>query len=406
MPLRSTVAPEDQVTIDLGDILTGLSHALDITEGHPRGHTARSCLIGMRLADLVGITGRHRTDLFYALLLKDAGCASPSGRRERGANVARRLGLSEATASAITTMDEHWDGGGAPQGLRGHDIPILGRVIGVAQTVEVFSREQNAMLALDLVERQSGTWFDPDLVHALRTLVADHAFWQLLLTQDAQILVAGVGPTESAITADAARLDDIAEAFASLIDAKSPYTSEHSRRVATLAVEIAKRLGFSNAQLVRIRRAALLHDIGKLGVPNSILDKPSKLTQEEWSIIRQHPAHTLNILRAVPGFRDFAFDAACHHEKLDGSGYHRGYTAERLTPTARALAVADIADALLADRPYRPSMDPSEALRILRDDSANGKLCPASAAAVADIVASGGHLTTPKAFQLPDTIAV
>src|SRR4029450_9653614 len=114
----------------------------------------------------------------------------------------------------------------------------------------------------------------------------------------------------------------------------------------------------------RVCRAALLHDIGKLGVPNSILDKPSALTDDEWRVIRLHPAYTLQILQAVPGFRDFAFDAASHHEKLDGSGYHRGYTAERLTPTARVLAVADIADALLADRPYRPSMDPSDALRI------------------------------------------
>jgi putative nucleotidyltransferase with HDIG domain len=401
MAPRSPHAADRPATLDLGEILSGLSYALDITDGHPRGHTARSCLIGMRLADAIGVSGTHRTDLFYALLLKDAGCASASKRRQRGAHVARRLGLSDATATAIMTMDERWDGSGAPSGLRGEEIPILGRVIGLAQAIEVFSHGDGAAAALDLIERNSGKWFDPELVRASRTLVAEHAFWHMLLTNDPQTLIAAVGPTEAAVDADEARLDDIAEAFASLIDAKSPYTSEHSRRVATLAVEIARRLGFSKAEMVRIRRAALLHDIGKLGVPNSILDKPSKLTSDEWSIIRQHPAHTLNILRAVPGFRDFAFDAACHHEKLDGSGYHRGYTAERLTPTARALAVADIADALLADRPYRPSMDPNDALRILRDDSTNGKLCPASAAAVSDIVASGAHRTTPDSFAFP-----
>ncbi len=395
MSSRSTVAPVEPETIDLGDILTGLSHAFDITDGHPRGHTARSCLIGMRLADLAGLGAEPRTDLFYALLLKDAGCASPTGRRERGADLARRLGLSEATATAITTMDEHWNGCGTPAGLRGAAIPILGRVIGLAQAVEVFAHETDAETALAIAEQHRGEWFDPELVRVLRAVVKDRPFWTRLATGDPRGLVSEVGHTAQRVTANEARLDDIAEAFASLIDAKSPFTSEHSRRVAVLAVEIASRLAFTTDDIVRIRRAALLHDIGKLGVPNSILDKPSKLTQQEWSIVKQHPAHTLHILEAVPGFRDFAFDAACHHEKLDGSGYHRGFTAERLSPTARALAVADIADALLADRPYRPSMDPSDALKILKQDSTNGKLCPASAAAVADIVACGAHLTTP-----------
>jgi putative nucleotidyltransferase with HDIG domain len=197
-----------------------------------------------------------------------------------------------------------------------------------------------------------------------------------------------------AVVADEARLDAIADAFASVIDAKSPYTSEHSRRVAALAVAIGKRLGFSDAHVTRIRRAALLHDIGKLGVPNSILDKAGALTDSEWAVVREHPAHTLQILQAVPVFQDFAFDAACHHERLDGSGYARGYAADRLSPTARALAVADVADALLAERPYRASLEPEEALRILKADCARGALCRASVFAIADIVANGG--TVPK----------
>src|SRR4029450_4832809 len=132
----------------------------------------------------------------------------------------------------------------------------------------------------------------------------------------------------------------------------------------------------------RVCRAALLHDIGKLGVPNSILDKPSALTDDEWRVIRLHPAYTLQILNAVPVFRDFAFDAAAHHEKLDGSGYHRGYTAEHLNVTARALAVAATPDALLAPRPYRPSLDPADALRLLKVDVESGQLCPDSVDAV------------------------
>jgi putative nucleotidyltransferase with HDIG domain len=442
-------------TVRLGDVLTGLSYALDITEGHPQGHAARACLIGMRLAHILGLRLSDRTHLFYGLLLKDAGCSSnaarvhqlfggndheakravwmfdwrhfgqqasyvleyagkgasswqrlgylariaaagPTGRKElfeircdRGANVALGLGLSEATAAAIRSMDEHWDGGGEPLGLSGADIPMLGRIIGLAQVAEVFWQENDPHVALEVVERRNGRWFDPDVVRAFRVLARDHEFWTALRTEDARRLTFDA-EHQFDVVADDARLDAIAEAFATVIDAKSPYTSEHSRRVASLAVAIAERLGFPAAHVTRIRRAALLHDIGKLGVPNSILDKAGALNEGEWAVVREHPAHTLHVLEAVPVFQDFAFDAACHHERLDGSGYHRGYTADRLSPAARALAVADVADALLAERPYRASLDPDEALRILKADCARGALCRASVFAIADLVANGG----------------
>jgi putative nucleotidyltransferase with HDIG domain len=410
----------------------------------------------MRLANIIGLRLSDRTHLFYAALLKDAGCSSNAarvhqlfggndheakhavslcdwrspgqqaayvleyagrgqsnwdrlthlgriaaagsrGRRElfeircdRGANVALGLGLSETTAAAIRSMDEHWDGGGEPAGLRGAGIPLLGRIIGLAQVVEVFWHDHDEQRALEVAERRNGRWFDPDLVRALRVLAKDREFWSALRTEDTRRLVVDA-EHQFAVVADEARLDAIADAFASVVDAKSPYTSEHSRRVASLAVAIAERLGFSAANATRIRRAALLHDIGKLGVPNSILDKPSALTESEWNVVRAHPAYTLQILEAVPVFQDFAFDASCHHERLDGTGYHRGYAADRLSPTARALAVADVADALLAERPYRASLDPSETLKILQLHGVRGELCPASVAAIADIVANGGE---------------
>ena len=188
-------------------------------------------------------------------------------------------------------------------------------------------------------------------------------------------LVARDEPCPLFVRADHARLDRIAEAFAAVIDAKSPFTSNHSRRVARYAVTIATRLNFDEAALVRLRRAALLHDIGKLGVPNRILDKPGRLGAEEWDLVRLHPAHTFDILQAVPLFRDFAYDASCHHEKLDGGGYPYALSGTEMSPTARVLAVADITDALLADRPYRPGLAPPEVVRILETECADGALC-------------------------------
>jgi putative nucleotidyltransferase with HDIG domain len=355
---------------------------------------------GQQAAYVLEYAGRGASSWERLGHLARIAAAGPAARKElfeircdRGAHVALGLGLSEATADAIRSMDEHWDGGGEPFGLSGANIPMLGRIIGLAQVAEVFWQENDAHVALEVVERRSGRWFDPDLVRGFRVLARDHEFWSMLRTEDTRRLTFDA-EHQFDVVADDARLDAIAEAFATVIDAKSPYTSEHSRRVANLAVSIAERLGFSAANVTRIRRAALLHDIGKLGVPNSILDKAGALNEREWAVVREHPAHTLQILEAVPAFQAFAFEAACHHERLDGSGYHRGYTAERLSPAARALAVADVADALLAERPYRAGLDPDEALRILKADCARGALCRASVFAIADLVANGGTISS------------
>jgi HD-GYP domain-containing protein (c-di-GMP phosphodiesterase class II) len=171
------------------------------------------------------------------------------------------------------------------------------------------------------------------------------------------------------IAADEARLDRIADAFALIVDAKSPFTFAHSRRVATCAVAINARLGDEGVDAVRLRRAALLHDLGKLTVPNRVLDKPGTLDAEEWALIRQHPAYTLSVLERVPAFRQFAVDSANHHEWIDGKGYCRGLTGADLSTTARILAVADVVDALSADRPYREGMPPERVRAILDSES-------------------------------------
>jgi HD-GYP domain-containing protein (c-di-GMP phosphodiesterase class II) len=161
------------------------------------------------------------------------------------------------------------------------------------------------------------------------------------------------------------QLDAIAEAFAAVIDAKSPYTHDHSQRVSRLAVSIGKRLGVKGRALVRLRRAALLHDIGKLGVPNRILDKRGSLTPAEWKVVHRHPQFTFEILDRVPMFREFAYDASCHHERLDGSGYFRQLAGRAISQTARILAVADVVDALAAPRPYRAGLPAGQIVKML-----------------------------------------
>lgn len=289
-------------------------------------------------------------------------------RCERGADIALMLGLPQATASAIRSLDEHWDGGGHADGLSGERIPLLGRILCLSQTMEVFVREQGLDHAYEVVERRAGSWFDPELVRALVSVRGESEFWDTVRAEDVRAALEAHEPEDRVQRADEARLDRVAEAFARVIDAKSPFTFRHSERVALVTVRIAGRLGLDAEARRQLRRAALLHDIGKLGVSNLILDKNGPLEPGEWDAMRAHTRFTFAILNRVTPFRRFAAVAAAHHERLDGGGYHLGLTASQLDLPARALAVADVCEALSADRPYRASLPWDEVMRIL-----NGK---------------------------------
>lgn len=424
----------------LSEVIGALSYALDLTEGQPMGHSARSCLIGMRLAEALELPQAERSSLFYALLMKDAGCSSNAARLsalfagddlaikrefklvnpdrrlemtrqlvrhvapdaalltrarqltriakepdstrrlveircERGAEIARMIGLSEPAARAIHALDERWDGEGHPYGRAGEEVPLLGRILSLAQSVEVFHDAYGREAAYEMANARSGTWFDPALVGLLDAFASDEGFWSTLTDPDPAQLLSRQEAASATVRVDEIRMSLIAEGFARVIDAKSPYTFRHSEGVAEIAEGIATALGFASPDLTDLRRAALLHDIGKLGVSNRILDKPGKLTDEEWVLMRLHPEYTWRILRRVPGFVSVAAVAASHHERMDGRGYHRGVDAGELPLAARVLAVADVCEALTADRPYRAGMPIERAFEIIVSDVGTA-LCP------------------------------
>jgi HD-GYP domain-containing protein (c-di-GMP phosphodiesterase class II) len=416
------------------EVIAALSHALDMTEGHPVGQAERSCLIGMRLARELQLDAEEEYALYYALLLKDVGCSSsaarmcelfgtddialktdgklvdwtkpvqvarytaqhvPAGSRiaraqrtlsvlrslvaegkaivetrcDRGAAIVRSLGFPSASAQAVWALDEYWDGRGQPSGMSGEAIPLLARIACLSQTAEVFFATHGLAAAQEMVRERSGRWFDPELADVFLSIREDDRLWADLVSDDVPSLVLALEPADRALVLDEAGIDRVCEAFADVIDAKSPFTARHSRGVATYAHVIGEELGFTREELRDLNRAGLLHDIGKLGVPNTILDKPLKLTEDEFARIRLHPAYTESILAGIPTFAGFAEVAAAHHERLDGRGYHRGVAAIELPVSARALAAADVFEALTADRPYRTAMDPDEALEIARRDA-------------------------------------
>jgi HD-GYP domain-containing protein (c-di-GMP phosphodiesterase class II) len=332
-------------------------------------------------------------------LLRAAGSIGPPGRVmdevtlarcTRGADIARRLGFGEDVAEAVHRLDEHWDGNGSPHKLAGADIPPYARILCLAQTLEIFVSTFGIDAGYDMLRERQGRWFDPELVKAAAGFRDDTFFWMLNLAHaNGEEVMLPVH--DEILDRPATSLDSVCEAFAEIIDAKSSFTGRHSVRVTEYAMQIARTLHLPEDRLEDLRRAALLHDLGKLGVPNSILDKPGKLTDEEFETVRAHPRHTHEILAPIEGFERVTAIASAHHERLDGRGYWRGLTSEQLDLEMRIVAAADVFDALSAERPYRSAMPADEALRIMRKE-AGSALDPGCVEALAELYSSPGLL--------------
>jgi putative nucleotidyltransferase with HDIG domain len=291
-----------------------------------------------------------------------------AARCERGADIARRLGFPDETVGAIHSLDEHWNGNGYPGGKRGDEIPLFSRILNIAQTAEVFLGRGGPESALNVLRERRGRWFDPALVDTVLGWRNDRRWWSTVVAPDVESEVLSLEPAQHSRVVDDAGLDRVAEAFAEIIDAKSPFTYAHSANVAMYACAIGEQLGFDAETMRRTRRAGLLHDIGKVGVSNRILDKNGPLGDDERAAVQSHPLYTWEILGRVSAFSSFARQAATHHEKLDGSGYPWKLRGDELDAPSRAMVVADIYEALTANRPYRAGMPIEQALGILEKE--------------------------------------
>ena len=434
-------------TVRTSEIVAALSRALDVTEGLPAGHAARTCYLAFRLAERIGVASAIGADVFYGALLKDLGCSSNAAllveifgaddielkrrealterdhrsmamltlrtlatsheplplrvrrlislarggadrhrieqlRCERGADVARRAGFDDSVAEAIFSVHEHWDGLGFPEGRKGLAIPLSSRIVATCAGVDVFRENRGDAAAVAMLRARSGTRYDPTIVREMLA-ACDSGLLRDLAGIDVYRELALLEPQGSSYLALPDDVDRIANAFADVIDTKSPFTAEHSKRVGHIASQMAQRLSMSDSDVRDVRWSGLLHDIGKLGVPNTILDKAAGLDEEEFEVIRRHPELSLRILSPVAIFGRVAEIAACHHERLDGKGYFRGLTGESLGLSARVVAVADVYEALTAVRPYRSAMAPEAALGVI-DRSTGDHLAAEAVTALRD----------------------
>lgn len=419
--------------LKLSELISALSHALDITEGQPEGHCVRCCWIGMHIGRRLGLGDDDLWNLYYTLLLKDLGCSSNAARIcelyltddlsfkrdfkqvgdslprvlqfvlshtglraplaerfrsvmtimrdgeqiateliatrcQRGAEIARLLRFPESVSAGIYSLDEHFNGQGKPHGLAGEAIPLYSRIALLAQVIDVFHTSGGPSAAFEEVRQRVGGWFDPVLVAAFEQLEGDHAFWTMLASPDVMTAVLALEPAGHVVALDDDYLDDIAAAFGQVVDSKSPYTSGHSARVALYADLIAETLGLAADRRRWLKRGALLHDVGKLGVSNSVLDKPGKLDDEEWEAVKAHAMYTETILSRIDAFTELAQVSAAHHERFDGKGYPRGLTAKDICLETRIITTADIFDAITAERPYRGAVPIPKTLEIMAEN--------------------------------------
>jgi len=374
-------------------LILSLSEALDCVRPEIAGHQQRVAYISLRMARVLGMSESEIFEVFCAAALHDIGLVRVEDKilAANGGNLEEIAQHSEAgfellegdpllgpVAETVRYHHVSWaDGLGVERG--GRPVPLASHIIFLADCAErairrdVHVLDQAKKITRRIVEA-TGERFHPHCVDAFGQLSVKEAFWLDCVTP--RIYSVLLDETDwCSLTIDEDSLQSIANVFARVVDAASRWTSTHSTGVASTAVALARRLGFSPRELVQMRAAGLFHDLGKLTVPAEILDRASrKLTPQEWSIIRAHTYHTFRILNAIGGMPQITEWAAFHHERLDGSGYPFHHEGKDLTLGARIMAVADVFTAVTEDRPYRAGMSREKAVSVLNDEVRRGKL--------------------------------
>ena len=388
----STAAPASAVLPALrrADLLAELSAAFDLAEMQPDGHAARVAYVALQIAAELGMEPAGRARVLYTGLLHDAGVAvrwfpgsEHAGHVEAGAWVASRFDLDEYVQDAIRSTHERWDGSGRPLGLSMTDVPAESRIVAAAHwTCDIADGVDNPLRARTQLQRESTTAVVPiaggDVAAALQEVLRRDRTWMAFSDRR---LAAHVAELSNESPGSPRTVEAVARAMGDVVDS-AVREPGRAARVASLAVEIARLVGVPSESLPAVRVAGLLQDIGLLGVPRHITDKPAILSLEEMETMRQHPGWGARIVENIDGMAEIADWIQGHHERPDGRGYPE-MELEDTAIVARVLAVADAYWALRAERPYRPAFRPSEAVGVI-ESSAGSQFDPAVVAVLRD----------------------
>ncbi len=436
--------------IRLAEVLGAMSLAVDLGIGQPMGHVARSCLLARALGRATGVPARTDEHLYFVTLMGWVGCIAdsreaarwfgddieyragvydldmrplpflgyllrragrdqpPAHRAGRAAalvatgargvqdslrahcqvteQVARRLGLDEQVCVALRQVFARWDGQGLPKGLRGEQIEPSVRLWQLADVAEVHHARGGISAAVHVVRQRRERQFDPALAD-LFCARAEDLFAEV--PSDPDTTWDDVVGSQPGLVHELAEdgLDAALEAVADWVDLKSPCFTGHSRGVADLAARAASHLGMDEDDVRLVRRAGLVHDLGRLGVPNTIWDKATPLTSVEMERVRLHSYYTERMLARPEALARIGAVAGAAHERLDGSGYHRGRSGGDLSTAARVLAAAECYRTAVEARPHRPAAHPTAAADSLRREARAGRLDPSAVDGV--LIAAG-----------------
>ena len=451
MAIEGQMTAGDAARVRLAELVAALSLATDLGMGQPLEQALRTCRLAVAAGRELGLEDPLLADVYYLALLRFVGCtadaheqaalvggdeiafyagvapvvmggtpeflaylarrfaadtppltrlrlvgrvlADGTGGAKRSIAVhcevarllAARLGLPQSVGAGVGHVFERWDGKGLPGELAGEAIPVPARLVAAARDVDLFHRLGGWDAAAEVLRRRRATAYDPAIVDVFlargeRWLAdaASESAWEAALAAE---------PVPWAqVRGD--RLDEVLDAFAAFADLKSPFTRGHSSGVAALAEGAARHAGLDESTAVALRRAALVHDLGRAGIPNGIWDKAGPLTRAEWERVRLHPYYTERVLSHTAALAPLAPIAGAHHERLDGTGYHRGSSAALLPPAARLLAAADAYQAMTQERPHRAALPPEVAARQLAAEADGGRL---DGDAVRSVLAAAGH---------------
>jgi HD-GYP domain-containing protein (c-di-GMP phosphodiesterase class II) len=446
----------------LAEPLAALSVTTDLGMGQEPEKSIRSCVLATELARASGLPEPQVRDVYYTALLQHLGCTAAAhevtqlfgddlavnavaertdetqlreslallrmagkgtgARRlqhvarvvtagdaastailrsvcEVATRMADRLRLGDGVRAGLHDVLEGWDGRGGAHGLAADDIAVPARFAALATQAVIFDRLGGPDAAADMVRRRAGRWFDPAV--AATFLASGPDILRRLARADVWAEVLLVEPRPHRCVPPS-RIDEVAAAFADMVDLKSTFSLGHSTEVAHLATAAARALRFPQDEVVTVHRAALLHDLGRVAVSDGVWEQPRTLTSLQWEQVRLHPYHTQRILDRSTALRGAAAIAGMHHERQDGSGYHHGLAGGAIPVAARLLAAADAFQAMTQDRPHRPARAPTEAAELLEGAAAAGTL---DTECVRAVVAAAGHGSRRRAGAWPNGLS-
>jgi HD-GYP domain-containing protein (c-di-GMP phosphodiesterase class II) len=377
----------------LQDLVLSLSDALDLVHLIAVEHQLRTAYIALRLTLPANRPLEEQTDLLYAAALHDIGLLSVEDRIAlmkgnvedldrhalSGADLLSRfdpfLNASEIVRCHHTPWPEEDDWIGVPREVR-----FSANAIHLADTVERMIRRDAGVLGqvpgiVECVRRMAADHFSPDLTDAFMELSRIESFWLDAVSPRVGSIIAGMVEWPR-VTLRMEGLEQIGRILSRIVDFRSPYTASHSSGVAATAGELGRRLLFEERECRLLRIAGHLHDLGKVAVPNAILEKAGRLSSPEFDVIRGHAYHTYRILTNIGGFEEITQWAAFHHERMDGNGYPFHHKGETLPLGARIMAAADKFTAVTEKRPYRGGLDRWNAVKLLKEFASDGALDP------------------------------